>query len=465
MSSLGSILNIARSAISSHQTAVRIASQNISNAQTEGYSRQSVRFVDANPDITPLGRLGTGVRIQDISRVRDATLDNNFRQENGRSLGFGLRDDLLGRIEEIFGEPSDTGLSSALDEFFNGFSDLSNDPTSEPARRVVIQRANNLAGKLNGFAARIDDIVRTTRERVDISVAEINRLTSQIADTNRLIVQEEATGQTASDLRDQRDRLLDSLSGLAKIRVSERTNGSVSVIVENSLVVEGQMAKTMTAVGEPPAIQVNGVNLTLATEGSTLGEMVNALNTRIPTVSGRLDELANALVVQTNALQNAGFLTDGTAGGDFFDAAATTARSIRVTTTYDQVAASSSATQPNNNQIALAIAGMRHPAAQNTIASSIWTAGEAGLLGGLSSQEHFRATVTDLAVEKRIAEDSSTVYSTLAGQLDLRRQSVSAVSIDEELIRVMQHQQSYTAAAKLVNTVDEMIMTVLDLKR
>lgn len=465
MSSLGSILNIARSALTTHQTAVRIASQNVSNAQTEGYSRQVVQLVDTRPDITPIGRLGTGVRIQDITRIRDTTIDRNYRREAGREAGYTFRHEMLSEIEGIFGEPSDTGLSASLDAFFSSWSDLSNTPSGDTARRVIIQRSQALASNLNSFAARIDDVAQTTRSKVDTAVSEVNRITQQIASTNELIVREEAGGTTASDLRDQRDRLIDSLSKLASVRATERSNGTVSVIVENSLVVEGAAYKSLVAAGEPPTVTVNGTTLSFANEGSHLGEMISALNTRIPAITQRLDDLAEALVVQTNAIHNAGFLPDGTAAGDFFDAAATTARTINVTATSAQVAAGLSSTSPNDNQVALAIAAMRKPASENTIGQTIWTAGQAALLGGLSAQEHYRSTVTDLAVDTRIAEDSATVFSTLATQLDLRRQSVSGVSVDEELIRVMQHQQSYTAAAKLVNVVDEMLSTVIDLKR
>lgn len=465
MSTVGAILNIARSAISAHQTAVRIASQNISNAQTEGYSRQSVRLVDTKPDITPLGRLGTGVKVQDIARVRDSMVDSAYRRESGRSASYSLRHGLLSQVEGILGEPSDTGLSASLDAFYSAWSDLSNQPASDTAKRVIVQRSESLAGMLNSFATRIDELVQSTRTRVSTTLEEINRITEQLGAVNDLIVREEAGGLTASDLRDQRDRLVDQLAQLGSIRTMDRDNGAVAVVFENALVVDGGMYKTLTATGDPPVIQSNGVNVTLASEGSVLGELVGALSTRIPAVVQRLDDLANALVVQTNALHNAGFLPDGTPGTDFFDPASTTARSINVVATSDTVVASDSATEPNNNRIALAMAGMRLPAAQNAIASGIWTAAEAALLGGLSAQEHYRTTVTDLAVDVRTSDDSMTVYNTLAEQLDIRRQSISGVSVDEELIRVMQHQQSYTAAARMVTVVDEMIMTILDLKR
>ncbi|MEX2584022.1 MAG: flagellar hook-associated protein FlgK [Gemmatimonadota bacterium] len=465
MSTLGSILNIARSAIHTHQTAVRVASQNISNAQTEGYSRQRVQLVDTQPDITPLGRLGTGVRIHDISRVRDTLLDTSFRREAGRSASFGMRQELLGRVEEILDEPSDTGLAASLDAFFSSWSDVASRPTDDTARRLVVQRGQQVASNLSGFSERLDELVQSTRGRLTTTVSEVNRLAEQIASVNGLIVREEASGLTASDLRDQRDRLIDSLSQLTSVRTSERDNGSLAVLVENALIVEGTDWKSLAATGEPPVVTLGSATLNVATEGSVLGELVTTLQTRIPGVQQRLDDLAEGLVVQTNALHRAGFLPDGTAGGDFFDPAATTARQINVVATGATIAASDDATQPGNNRIALAMTAMRGDPADNDIGIAIWTAAEAGILGDVSAGEHYRATVSELAVETRKAEDSASVYEALASQLDLRRQSVSGVSTDEELIRVMQHQQAYTAAARMVTVVDEMLQTVLDMKR
>jgi flagellar hook-associated protein 1 len=465
MSTIGGILNIARSAIHAHQTAVRIASQNISNAQTEGYSRQRVSMVDSDPDITPLGRMGTGVRIYDISRVRDTLLDNSYRRESGKSASFETRHELLGRVEEILGEPSDAGLAANLDAFFSSWSDVANNTSSDPARRLAVQRGSEVANALRSFTNRLDEMVQGARSRVTTTVDEINRLTQQVATTNELIVREEATGFTASDLRDQRDRLVDSLSKLASVRSTERPNGTLAVHIENVLIVDGSSSKDLSAVGEPPVVKVGGMTMSLASEGSVLGELVRMLDTHIPGVQQRLDDLAEGLVVQTNALHTAGFKQDGTAGGNFFDPTGTTARSISVVAAYTDVAASDSATQPDNNRIALAMAAMRNAPAENTIAQGIWTTAEAGILGDISAGEHYRVTIADLAVQTRLAEDSTTVFSTLSSQLELRRQSVSGVSTDEELVRLMQHQQAYTAAARIITTVDEMIQTILDLKR
>lgn len=465
MSTIGSILNIARGALQSHQLAVRVASHNISNAQTEGYSRQRVRMADAGPDVTPVGRLGTGVRIHDISRVRDSLLDVSFRREAGRSAGFEARQEVLSRIEDVLGEPSDTGLAAALDAFHSAWADLANRPSSDTARELVVRRADEVASTMAGFSQRLDELAHTSRARLTDSVEELNLLSDRIAGLNTVIVREEAGGQTASELRDQRDRLLDRMSELGSLRVIEREKGQVAVMIENVMVVDGGDWKALEARGEPPAVTAGSVTLSLAPEGSRMGELVAALHEHIPGVQAGLDELAAALVAQTNGIHRAGYTSDGAPAGDFFDPAFTTAREMRVLVTAQDVAVSESADAPDDNRIALAMAAMRGKPADNELALGYWTAGEEQLLGGRATGGFFQGIVTRLASGTRMAEDSAAVFQTLSSQLEMRRQSVSGVSTDEELIRVMEHQQAYTAAARLVTVVDEMLQTVLDMKR
>src|SRR5690606_35588032 len=164
----------------------------------------------------------------------------------------------------------------------------------------------------------LDQMVQATRGRLETTVQEINRTTGQIAKINGMIVSEESGGTTASDLRDQRDRLVDSLAKLGAVRTTERENGTVAVFLENALVVDGMNAKPIAAAGEPPIVTLGSSTLHPAAEGSVLGELVTSLTTRIPGIQTRLDDLAGALVVQTNALQRAGFQTNGDAGVDFF---------------------------------------------------------------------------------------------------------------------------------------------------
>src|SRR5688572_10617755 len=136
--SIGSILNTAREAMRAHQTAVQIASQNIANAQTEGYSRQRVDLQAALPTVFPYGSVGTGVDIAGITRARDSLLDFAYRSDFSGSRMADTTASALAQIQSVFGEPSDTGLRAALDEFWSAWNDLAGDPTNTSAKAVVI---------------------------------------------------------------------------------------------------------------------------------------------------------------------------------------------------------------------------------------------------------------------------------------------------------------------------------------
>ncbi len=231
MSLLGGVLNTARTAMTAQQMAITVASQNIANAQTEGYSRQRVDLATTMPTVFPYGSVGTGVSIQGISRSRDALLDTTFRQAASGSAGADAKSSALGQIQSIFGEPSDSGLAASLDKFWSAWSDLSSDPTNSAAKSVVLEAGQNVASTLNRFANQLDKLDWSNREAMSSDVNKTNELAGQIAKLNTQIVSAESNKQTAGDLRDQRDRLLDQLSKITGGQVVEHSNGSVAFYI------------------------------------------------------------------------------------------------------------------------------------------------------------------------------------------------------------------------------------------
>ena len=112
MSSIAGILSTARMAIYAHQSAMQVTSHNIANAETPGYSRQRAELIPGVPQVMPYGVTGTGVRIADVSQIRDTLLDASFRRESANAAGFGMRRDLLGQVEGIFAEPGARGFAT-----------------------------------------------------------------------------------------------------------------------------------------------------------------------------------------------------------------------------------------------------------------------------------------------------------------------------------------------------------------
>ncbi len=477
MSSIGSILSIARTAMQAHQIAIQTASQNIANADVEGYSAQRVAFGANDPQSFTYGTIGTGVVVQGITRARDVLLDDQFRRASSSASASDTARDLTGRIEAVLGEPSATGLSNAMDMFWNSWSDLSADPASLSARGVVQQRGSELAGTFNRFAGRLDEVSSAARNRLTADVGQINELARQLGELNPAIVADESGRGTANDLRDTRDRLLDRLARLGETQVIERLNGSVGVYFAGRLLVDGADAKRLTVVGATSlSIRFEGESSDVSGVGGTIGAALDAINTSIPAVLASLDSLAGTIVREVNAIHASGRVyttasPSGTSAGNFFAQtgdetsgdSGQTARGMTLSSTLaalDQVASSAgTATGPGNNAVAAGIAGLRNSSLD------FFNASGTSILATTSLGTFYRDTVARVGLASGQAASAATVHETLASQADVRRQSVSGVATDEELVGLIKHQQAYSAAARLVKVVDEMTQTLVDLGR
>lgn len=475
MSSLGGILNTARNAINAHNLSAQVASHNIANAGTEGYSRQRVQLSAASPLYQTYGAVGSGVVVSDISRARDALADIGVRRESGKLAGYSLRHDVLTEVEGIFGEPSETGIASTLDRFWNAWSDLANNPRSNSAKTSVRQRGELVVQALNEANTRLGEVEADLRSRLGSGVEDVNRIASQIAELNVAVVRAEAGGPTAGDLRDLRDRLIDELSALGSTRVLESDSGSVSITLEGIPLVDASTAKAVaTDIVNGKLVVTVGGEPAAAREGSALGEMTRLYNADIPAIRADLDALARGLVTTVNGLHRQGKTSAGDAvtpkpAGwdpavdsslvDFFDqpadlsdvTAGTLALSDAVKADAAVIAAGSS-DGAGDNSLALSIAALRSDDGTMTAAS-----------GPASFDGFYRGLVTRVAHDINSAENSITVHESLSVQALNRRESVSGVSTDEELIQLMQSQQAYIAATKLVTAVDEMTQTLLNM--
>lgn len=477
------LFSIARSALLTHQTALQTISQNVANAETPGYSRQEAVLSANTPVRLPFGTVGTGVSVTTIIRKRDVLLDESFRSANTLSGDASMRRDLLSQLESVFGEPSEAGMANALDQFWNSWSDLSANPGSLAARAVVQQRGRQLGQLFNEYDTQLTTIRSSTLERLDNTVDRINALASQVAELNVRIVGAESSGNTANDLRDMRDVKLDELSKVAGTRVVPQPNGSVSVLIGNSMLVEGETATPLSVQMEVPnplpatpltdvpvRIRLGDSVDRLAPLAGELSAMVDVINKEIPGARGRLDAMAAQVVDEVNTIHRSGFTFSGTtipgaAAGNFFDpgtvTAPVTAASMKLLTAIvndpARIAASGSASGPTDNSIAQRISSLR--SLEGTVS---WT-GPNGATETGSFLGFFRGLVTRLGIQTSSATDNAAVAEGLLTQADLRRQSVSGVNTDEELVNMLRVQQSYQAATKMIKAAEEMLDTLISL--
>ncbi|MEO7998857.1 MAG: flagellar hook-associated protein FlgK, partial [Gemmatimonadaceae bacterium] len=385
-------------------------------------------------------------------------------------------------IEDVFGEPTDAGLSNSLDQYWNSWSDLASTPSSQAARAVVQQRGTQVAGLLNTYDAGLNQQRAYNLDRLQQTVGDINQMATQIADLNTRISQSESIGGQSGDLADERDKLLDKLSTMAGTRVVPQSDHSVVVLIGNSTLVDGndahQLKLDLVPPTPPSAVPTGDVPVRIrlgnSVDGVTgLGGQVKAMtdiiNKDIPEMRNRLDAIATSLVTTVNTAHHAGYVFTGStlpgaAAGDFFDpgsvGAPVTAGTIKlsagVSADINNIAASNDPMAPLNNSVATAMTALRND--PTTVSYNNGSTTETG-----SFLSFFRSTATRLGLEVNTAQDDNTVAMVLADQADARRQSVSGVNTDEELIHMVRVQQAYTAATKLIKTADEMLQTLLQL--
>ncbi|MHC6179281.1 flagellar hook-associated protein FlgK [Clostridium sp. JNZ X4-2] len=237
MPGLFSIFNTAKSGLFSQQTAINVTSHNIANANTEGYSRQRADMVTTTPYTMPnmsnsssVGQLGTGVTVASIDRIRDTFLDYQVRIQMGVSGQYTAKDKYLTQVENALNEPTDNGLSSLIQQFFNSWQDLSNSPQNTS---TVAQQAYQLTNSINSTYSQLTSIKNNTNTEIKNVVVSINSMLSQISKLNQQIKDVKISGQNPNDLMDSRDLLLDNLSSEFGISITQRNLDGIDITTSN----------------------------------------------------------------------------------------------------------------------------------------------------------------------------------------------------------------------------------------
>lgn len=451
--SLASLLSIARTALTTHQRAMAVTSHNIANATTPGYTRQRLELAAETPLYTPYGTVGRGVRGVAVFNARDQFLDAAFRREQGNFSRAETLRSALARIEESLMEPGELGIGGALDGLWGAFSDLADAPTGSSARVAVRSAASLLATRLRETSARFDTESIAVRREYDDTVSRINTLSREIAELNKEISARGGPLNTAPDLEDMRDLRIDELSSLIQVRVLPRDHGQVAVMGGDAMLVDGgvaQMLEVRPQGGGQIAVGAIGFTRLINNSGGKLQGLTELINEGLPGVRSELDRLANALVTAINAAHSAGYTGNGTTGVMLFDPAGVTADTIAlsadVLADVRNIAAGATAAS-GDNTVALQIAAMRDTAFPGLNGDT-----PAGFLSGL---------VSSLAGIVRDVTQAAASAEVLSAGIDAQRQSVHGVSTDEEMIKLIQQQQAFSAASRLVVIADEMMQDVL----
>lgn len=392
-------LDTAVKALRAHQLAVDVASHNIANAQSPGYSRQRVLLRPVGLDGSDhfsrdslLGRPGFGVDAKDVNRVRDMFLDIQARQALSTQGQFKSLSTPLANAEVVFNDPSDDGISALLGKFWAAWHDVVNEPESSAARTALIHATTTFTTRVNAAHDQLTLQRQDLNHTVKGIAEQINAKATEIASLNLQVKQVELNGDMANDLRDRRDLLLDDLSTLANISYSEDDTGSLTVYLGTHELVFGTAARTVNAVDDPGnpgmltlryAIDGDAVNVS----AGELRGVLDARDSALPDLLSKLDTFVSGLMNSVNSLHQQGYGLDGLTGLQFFtgSSAKDFALNSALAGSPQSIAAATAPGQPGNPANALAIAGLQ--TASNMIggfATSSLTLNEA-LSGGVTA--------------------------------------------------------------------------------
>jgi flagellar hook-associated protein 1 len=442
MSSVSTFTGIQTSlrALLAQQRALDVTSHNIANASTVGYSRQEALLAASDSlEIAASGhnaQLGTGVDVLNYQRVRDSFLDLQWRRQN-MSLGEETsRSDSLSQVELALAEPGENGIASALSNFWNAWSTLSNAPESAAAKQSLLDKAHTLGEAINGLQESLS-AARTEAddELTSLTAAggEVSRMADDLRDTLNAIRDAERTGATPNDLYDRRDLLLDKLSSMGQVSVTQSPAGSLDVALGGVTLIESDDTSGIAAV------PTGTFPLTFGGDpGGRLGALIG-----LGSASGPIAAYQNDLNVMAATLADRVNTAYAPMGMDFF------------TYTAGPTGLPVLALNAPAVNVATVRAGTGG-AADNTIAL------EMNKLRGGDADKLYAQLVTRIGNEVSEASRRQATAQVLTDSLQDRRDSVSGVSLDEEMTNLIRFQRAYQAASRAMSTTDEMLDTLIN---
>jgi flagellar hook-associated protein 1 FlgK len=488
------------------QNALSVINQNISNVNTPGYSRQRVELAAGDAYVQPnlsqlsAGQIGQGPVVQQVTRSRDQFLDAQYRLANSKLGANSSTNSALQQLQGITNEPSSDGISSSLQNFFNAAQAMSLHPETAATRSSFIQQALDMTTVFQQQAQQLADLrsnlvgdplspTSFTTSQMAINVNSINDKLAAIASLNKNIVSIKASGAQPNDLMDQRDKILDDLSKLVDIQVTNHDSGQLDLNIGGQAMIRGVAQMDSLSVVQntgaaptpddiPAFIQTvnGGVILNDGSAPDITGGLLKGISdmggndpnlTTARGMMGKLDNLMGSIVAQLNTLQAAGRDQNGNlAPAPLFLADPTLNPGQTLDIFHWQV---NPAMVSDPTQIAAAIddptsatgfAGVgdgRNALQMAQIKSQTFAA------LGTNVLDYFNGAVSKLGIDTQSYQGSTTAQTNQLQAIDTTRQSVSGVNVDEETIDLMRYQRAFEATSKSLKTMDEVMQTIINM--
>ena len=544
------LLGTAISGLQAFQLGLATVGHNIANVNTEGYSRQRVDLVARNAEGTGAGFVGQGVEAASIKRFYDRFVTQRVREAQAGYQELEAYRDVAARLDDLLADP-EVGLSTAVQRFFDAVQDVAADPTSTPARQLLLSEAETLADRFQFFSDQIDALQAEVRNRLQGAVSEVNALAASIAELNtRIAAAQGQFNQPPNDLLDQRDALLQRLSEYVAVQVQENEDGSASVFIGNgqSLVLGGSAASlTLVRSDFDPqrwevALQAGPqtINVNEQISGGEMGGLLAVRRQVLDTAQNGIGRVALALAGSVNTQHQLGEDLAGNPGGLFFaDVLASAPRAL-----------ANANNDPASGSITVAIADYAELGdsdyqlsydgstftllrlSDNTVVDSGFTPGDLprtiagegialaltgtvaagdrfliqptraaagdmavvldaptavaaaapgtgvgdnsnalaladlrnqGILSGGSAtfQEAYGETLGKVAVRTRQAQINAEALKGVYDQAVATRNGIAGVNLDEEAAKLIQYQQAYQAAARMISVTETLFQSLM----
>ena len=468
------MMDVGKRSLMNSQTGLQTVAHNIANRTTDGYSRQTVEFKTNEPIGFGKNRVGMGARPGEVGRTNNSYVEKQMEKE-GTQMGYTeARADLLGRVEQVYNEQSNKGLNQYMSDMFNSFRELSNNPESLASRTLVKESADFMAKDFKRVSTQLTEIQNDIDYRLTTKIEMVNQTTKEIAKLNEKIQMVELAGGKANDERDRRDLLLKQLGEAINIHYAEGKDGSVNVTAGNTaLLVSGYSQRDLFVAATPGSTnkreggldifykstdESTPVNVTGQITGGHVGGLLEVRDGVINGLHDRMDEMAYTLATQVNDAHSEGFNRYNQSGVALFDvptgkvgAAANIRLNRAIAEDVGRLSAAGSANAPGDNRIANVLSALQYKQTMQDNTATV--------------DEYYASVVGKIGVEAQRANTAQTSQKDIYAQLKNIRESISGVSLDEETTKMIEYQKSFDASARLIRTADEMMDTVLNLKR
>lgn len=524
---------IARKGLYVNQANLEVTAHNIANANTKGYSRQQVIQKSIEPLtgwglITSYGgyAVGGGVDIQQVRQIRDAYLDMQYRKESTAFGEWEVKRDMLAYIETIFNEPSDSGISTVLNEFFNSLQALSLNPEDPTTRAAVQQKALALTENIRNVYMKLEDLQREANQAIIARVEEINSYAREIAALNEQIFKFENVGRPANDLRDRRNLIVDNLSRIIKVSVHEDTSGRFRVDIAGQTLVNHTNLYELDVIPRSGSVNASryprnnhvdvddlvevvwkntgekvnipggtlkgfidmrdgiggreqplpGVPAELSGTAPDPGQLQPAPNNNteygIPYYMRTWNLFAHTLMITFNEIHSQGYTLNGETGINFFSDGRTgldpnpprqpIAKFITISDEIRNDWANIAAIYLDEEDTANEIDPTNARGNNKNILRLIDLRYKTYVPECDNLDNFTKALISTLGVASRQASYAADSQETLLAEMDQRRESISGVSLDEEMANMVRFQHAYNASARILTAIDEMLDTLIN---